>query len=308
MGPTFRFPIFDRMAKLLVVGPNPAWQKVLVFGALKPGEVNRASQSLSLASGKGINAAKVLRRLGHEVDLLQIVGGPNGKRCLDACAELGIRSLHVEVPEETRQCITLADGRGETTELIEPFRLSRPGASEALLALLPAAADAYDAVALCGTVPEGAGEGLYEAILGRLRTRVSVIDAWQGLAAATLARATCVKMNKAEYAALEKRLGARDLAPVRFLLTDGGKEACVREGGAEIARIRPPGLGSVANPIGAGDTVTAAVVHHLLAGEDPKEAFRRGLAMGSASCLKFRPAEYAEGDYIRLLPLTEAVA
>jgi sugar/nucleoside kinase (ribokinase family) len=61
----------------------------------------------------------------------------------------------------------------------------------------------------------------------------------------------------------------------------------------------------VANPIGAGDTVTAGVLHHLLEGLPPAEAFRRGLALGSASCLKFQPADYADGDYARLLPLTE---
>ena len=293
------------MARILVVGPNPAWQKVLILGALKPGEVNRASQALSLASGKGINTAKVLRRLGHEVDLLQIVGGSNGRRCLEACERLGIRSLHLETPAETRQCITLADGRGETTEIIEPFRVSLPDAVKALLALLPDDAGAYDAIAMCGTVPDGAGEGLYAAILERLRPRVSVLDAWQGLSAATLARATCVKMNRTEYAALEKRLGAESLAGALFLITDGGKIATVQRAGTVNARIQPPGLGSVANPIGAGDTVTAAVVHHLLAGLTPEEAFRRGLALGSASCLKFPPAEYADGDYARLLPLTE---
>jgi fructose-1-phosphate kinase PfkB-like protein len=293
------------MARILVVGPNPAWQKVLVFGVLKPGEVNRASHSLSMASGKGINTGKVLRRLGHEVTLLQIVGGLNGRRCLEGCAKLGIASLHLEVAEETRQCITLADGRGETTEIIEPFRISKPGAIAALLALLPADPDAFDGIALCGTVPDGAGEGLYAAILDRLRPRVSVMDAWQGLAASTLARTTCVKMNRTEFAALEKRLGADALTEPLFLLTDGGKAAAVQRGGSVLARICPPGLGSVANPIGAGDTVTAGVLHHLLEGLPPAEAFRRGLALGSASCLKFQPADYADGDYARLLPLTE---
>ena len=71
---------------------------------------------------------------------------------------------------------------------------------------------------------------------------------------------------------------------------------------------RPAGLGQIANPIGAGDTVTAGVLHFLLAGLSAAEAFRHGLAMGSASCIKILPAEYSEGDYQRLLPMTELVA
>lgn len=295
------------MPRILVVGPNPAWQKVMILGALQPGQVNRASQSLSMASGKGMNTAKVLKRLGHEVSLLQIVGGANGRRCLEGCAKLGIESLHVEVPEETRQCITLADGRGETTEIIEPFRLGRPGASEALLALLPAEAESFDAVALCGTVPDGAGSGLYAAVLDRMRPRISVIDAWQGLSAETLAKANCVKMNRGEYTDLGKRLGAGGVGEALFLLTAGSGEACVLRQDKAEARILPASLGSVANPIGAGDTVTAGLIHFLLEGLPIAEAFRRGLAMGSASCIKFQPAEYAEGDYQRLLALTELV-
>jgi fructose-1-phosphate kinase PfkB-like protein len=294
------------MAKILVAGPNPAWQKVMVFGEFRPGQVNRASQSLSMASGKGINAAKVLRRLGHEVTVLQIVGGINGKRVLEACGRLGLASLHVEVPEETRLCVTLADGRGETSEIIEPFRLSAP-AVDRLLDLLPRDREAFDGIALLGTVPPGAGLGLYDAILERLQPRVSVIDAWQDVSIATFAKATGVKMNRSEYGDLEKRLGAPALAGIPFLLTAGGGEACVLRSGRVEARIRPPGLGQVANAIGAGDTVTAGLTHFLLGGEPPVEAFRRALAMGSASCLKFPPAEYSEGDYQRLLAETEVL-
>jgi len=292
--------------RILVVGPNPAWQKVMVFGEFRPGQVNRASQSLSMASGKGINAAKVLRRLGHEVTVLQIVGGINGRRILDACSRMGLASLHLEVPEETRLCVTLADGRGETSELIEPFRLSSP-AVERLLDLLPRERDAFDGIAMLGTVPPGAGPGLYDAILERLRPRVSVIDAWQDVSAGAFAKATAVKMNRSEYGELEKRLGAPALEGIPFLLTSGGGEACVLRSGRTEALIRPPRLGQVANAIGAGDTVTAGLAHFLLAGEPTVEAFRRALAMGSASCLKFPPAEYAEGDYQRLLSETEVL-
>lgn len=297
------------MARILVVGPNPAWQKVFVFGEFRPGQVNRASQSLTMASGKGINAAKVLKRLGHEVSVLQILGGINGRRVLEACARMGLASLHAEVPEETRMCVTLADGRGETSELIEPFRVSAP-AVDALLALLPREADAFDAIALLGTVPPGAGEGLYDAVLERLRPRVSVIDAWQGVSLPTLAKASCAKMNLSEYGGLAERAaaaGAGTAPEGLFLVTAGAGEARVLRSGVTEARIRPPGLGQVANAIGAGDTVTAGVAHFLLAGLGPTEAFRRALAMGSASCLKFGPAEYAEGDYQRLLAATEVL-
>jgi fructose-1-phosphate kinase PfkB-like protein len=313
------------MAEILVVGLNPAWQTILGFRDFHPGEVNRAHSAESLASGKGINAAKVLARLGHRVTVLQILGGDSGRKCLEGCEALGIRSLQAWVKTETRRCLTLLHrdvpvtaagpvtsggsvAPGESTEIIEPFRVEEPGTREALLAALPADPGAFEAVAICGTVPPGAGEGIYDALLERLRPRVSVVDAWQGLRPESLAKATCLKMNQSEYASLKEAVGGQALGEALFLLTSGAGEASVLRRGARIGRLAPPPLPSVANPIGAGDTVTAGVVHHLLSGLDPVEAFRHGLAMGSASCLLRLPAEYREEDVSRLLPLTRVLA
>ena len=300
------------MARILVAGLNPAWQKLLGFADFRPGEVNRALNATTLASGKGINAAKVLRRLGHEVWLLQILGGENGRRCRDACDALGIHGVNFWVKAETRQCLTLlhgnpADTAGECTEIIEPFRVAEAGVGLALLEALPADPTVFDGLAICGTVPPGVGEGVYAELLKRFRPQVSVVDAWQGLRPDSLASATCVKLNQLEYRALEERLGPGGTGDALFLLTSGSGEASVRRGRDCLARILPPRLAAVANPIGAGDTVTAGLVHYLLQGMDPVEAFRHGLAMGSASCLDRLPAEYSEADFRRLLPMTEVL-
>ncbi|MDB5106216.1 MAG: hypothetical protein JWP91_3905 [Fibrobacteres bacterium] len=317
------------MAKILVVGLNPAWQKVLEFADFTLGEVNRAKNLSSLASGKGINAAKVLRRLGHEVWVLQILGGENGKLCLEACEDLGIRSLYSWVETETRQCLTLLHGPGGsqgnpaatgsrggqadpasrkpggTTEIIEPFRVKEPGIADALLGVLPEDAEFFDAVVISGTVPSGVDDRIYDAILERFDPIISVIDAWQGLSPGSLARATCVKMNHEEFRALTERLGPGGIGETLYLLTSGGGEASMLRSGSTLARLLPPRLSEVLNPIGAGDTVTAGLTHFLLAGLKASEAFRHGLAMGSASCLHPLPAEFTDEDYQALLPMVE---
>ncbi len=316
------------MAKILVVGLNPAWQKVLEFADFRPGEVNRAKSVSAMASGKGINAAKVLRRLGHEVWLLQILGGENGKRCLEGCEELGIRSLYAWVESETRQCLTLLHGNGSgkgaqeigskpsvasagessaggATEIIEPFRVREAGVTDSLLSVLPEDADFFDAIVISGTKPPGIEDGLYDAILDRYAAGVTVIDAWQGVTVGTLDRATCIKLNQAEFRALTERLGPQGVGEALFLLTSGGGEAAMLRAGNTLARLLPPRLSDVMNPIGAGDTVTAGLTHFLLQGLKASEALRRGMAMGSASCLHPLPAEFTDEDYLALLPLVE---
>lgn len=288
------------MAKILVVGLNPAWQKILEFDALQPGEVNRARNLVQLASGKGMNAAKVLRRLGHEVHLLQVLGGSNGQRCLVACQALGIQSLHAWVEEETRQCLTLVDsGAGAATEIIEPFEIETPGAAKTILSLLPAQPSSFEAALISGTVPAGLPDDMYRRILSGLNPGLTMLDAWKGVDAALLSKVDYVKVNRAEHATLEPLAG--DSGPL-FLVTDGAGEAVVQRSRKLQSRIPTARLERVRNPIGAGDTVAAGTLHFLLAGQDPVEAFRRGLAMGSASCLNLEPAQFAWEEFEALLP------
>ncbi len=226
------------MAKILVVGLNPAWQSVMAFAELRPGRVNRATESVSFASGKGINAAKVLKRLGHEVHILQILGGENGRRCLGGCLELGLHSLDVWVETETRQCSTLRDlGNGQVTELIAPFtvgrgavaddrasaesdsaagnspdRKSQPllGEPERITAELLNRVDSsegYAAVVVCGSVPAGLPASILPDILRKVCAPIAVVDAWQGFAGEDLGLATCFKLNREENASLCGKMG-----------------------------------------------------------------------------------------------------
>lgn len=280
------------------MGINPAWQKILEFEGFHPSEVNRARSLVQLASGKGMNAAKVLRRFGHEVHLLQVLGGANGQRCLVACQALDIRSIHAWVEQETRECITLVDlADGAATEVIEPFEIDTPGLDDILLDALPGIPAYYDAVLIAGALPPGLHSDLYAKVLDRCRPGISLVDAWKGVEDA-LARATVVKINMTEYKALPETLRASEIL---FLVTDGGREAAMIRGGKSVHRMDVPRLERVRNPIGAGDTVSAGTLHHLLDGVEPQEAFRRALAMGSASCLDLEPAQFSMQAYEHLL-------
>jgi fructose-1-phosphate kinase PfkB-like protein len=116
-------------------------------------------------------------------------------------------------------------------------------------------------------------------------------------------------MNAAEFAALEKiqEANTNSFDGPLFAITAGPGEARMLRGKQILGSFKPPCLAGAINPIGAGDTVTAGLTHHLIQGLPAPEAFRRALAMGSASCLNRFPAEFSEQDYLRLLPEVERV-
>jgi len=53
---------FKDMARTLVLGLNPAWQRLFTLDSLIPGEVHRLGVPLEYPSGKGVNCARVLRK------------------------------------------------------------------------------------------------------------------------------------------------------------------------------------------------------------------------------------------------------
>lgn len=303
------------MARILVVGMNPAWQTILSLAELVPGEVLRAKGAVSLASGKGINCARLLAKSGHHVTLMQVLAGEQGRRCLADCERHGIHSLHVWVEGETRHCLTLRDeSKRQVTEIIEPFAVDFQPAWSSTLLKQAQAGGRFDAMVLLGTLPNGWQGGFYRDCLETVAADLKVLDALQGLAWKDLEQAQWIKVNAEEWRAFRTRQDSERLpgvSPPRFhaLITQGAEGAQLQVGDQPLWHFQPPAI-EVVNPIGAGDTVTAGLVHHLLAGRDAKTAARHALAMGTASCLELLPAHYALENAETLFPriVTQALA
>ncbi len=277
------------MAKILVAGLNPAWQQLFTLPSLRTGAVNRSTGFVSLASGKGMNVAKILADRGHEVSLIQVLAGDRGSRVQAACVERGIRSLHVFTDGETRVCATLLHAP-DTTEVIAPFKVTDPKLSENLLAQIPD--EPFDALLVCGTMPEGMPENWCEVLADRVAAPLLIWDSVASLSAKALSRVTWLKVNAEEFRMLAPRIAASDARPA-LLVTDGGEPATVRfeeDGRWRDLRCVVPPLDTIVNPIGAGDTVTALLADGLLGGLSPRTAIAGALAAAAASCLEVLPA------------------
>ena len=62
--------------KILSAGLTPAWQQIMVFDRLRPGEVNRAREAVWCGSGKVLNAGLAAHHLGGPSLTLAPLGGP----------------------------------------------------------------------------------------------------------------------------------------------------------------------------------------------------------------------------------------
>ncbi len=304
---------------ILCVGATPALQRVMVFPRLEVDGVNRAATTLEGIAGKSINMAKVLRALGEEPFALGFVGGQRGKQLRQQLAALGLLHGFVEVPPETRQCITVIDGSRETiTELVEESR-AVPGARyEELLAMVKkllgsAKPHPCRAIVMSGTLTPKAPADFYLRCV-RLANEagiLSVLDAkGPPLLRALKARPGLVKPNREELAATvghQLKSERALLLAMRKLHRMGAQRVVVTAGkgstlafdGERFWRIRSPKIVAI-NPIGSGDSFTAGVVWRLVRGDDLGEACRWGAAAGAANALTLMAAEVSMKEVRKL--------
>ncbi|RME95816.1 MAG: 1-phosphofructokinase [Verrucomicrobia bacterium] len=309
-------------ARILCVGASPAAQRVMFFDRLRPGAVNRAREVREGAAGKSINVAKVLHALGAAPVAVTFLAGARGRAIANDLANRGIPLRAVEVPAETRQCVTIVEeGAGRVTELVQETPPVEPGHYEALFGLVEEELARVAAVVLSGTLAPGDGPAFHARCVetARQRGRLSVVDtAGEPLLLALTAKPDVAKPNREELAAA---LG-RDLADEPALLE--AMDSCLRRGARAVVitqgpeavlamnaegawRIRPPAIKAL-NPIGSGDAFTAAMTLALVEGASLAEACRRGAAAGAANALQPMAGELDPADYRALIAKTEIEA
>lgn len=288
---------------ILAVGLNPAWQKTLEFEELQFYEVNRAKSVKLIASGKGINFVRAAEKWRKQkAAVFQFTGGETGQKICDYLDAEPIRHCSVNVEQPTRVCTTCLCLKTEKmTELIEPSGTISSKASEELLSGIKENIPDSKGVAICGTYPPGINENFYLEIAKAARNsdKPLIMDSWMNVTPTLELGMDILKINLEEIRALT---GEKEYAraiklclekyPIKIAaVTDGPGNAYLATEG-KIWEYSLPRLDKVANPIGAGDTVSSVFFSEYLDGTPPHEAFAFGLAAASASCLTSVSAEF----------------
>ncbi len=107
-------------AAVLVLSLNPALDLSVDLERLSPGRVNRTRATHLEAAGKGVNVARVLVALGHEVAVSGFLGADNDGAFRRTFETLGIEDACLRVPGETRTNVKLAEDDGRVTDINGP--------------------------------------------------------------------------------------------------------------------------------------------------------------------------------------------
>lgn len=290
---------------ILAAGLTPAWQQILLFDRLTTGEVNRARQSAWCGSGKVLNVGAALHHLKADSLTLCPVGGTTGTQICDDFAMRGIPARWLPIEASTRVCTTLLDeATGVTTELVEN---SSPLTDQELAYYLQAfAVDARLAqlVVLSGSLPQQTPHDFYRKLLERT-TAPAILDVrGRELVECLPLRPLVVKPNREELAMtvgrpLETEQQVIDaMSEVRqlgaqWVIVSGGPDPLLVLGPEGLERITPPQV-RVNNPIGCGDSLTAAIAAKIASGAKPLDAIRFGVEYAAKKAAVLFPVLQAE--------------
>ncbi|MDJ0384638.1 1-phosphofructokinase family hexose kinase [Streptomyces sp. G-G2] len=299
---------------IVTVTLNTALDVTYRVPKLLPYDTHRVSDTVERPGGKGLNVARVLAALGHEVTATGFAGGPAGEavRAGLAAHAPGVTDALMPCAGRTRRTLAVVDAAtGDTTQFNEPGPLITPAEWAAFLerydALVRSCAHPVAAVALCGSLPPGVPVGAYAVLVRSARAAgvpVLLDTSGEALRRGVAARPEMIKPNAAELAELT---GSRDPLPatrdarrrgayaVITSLGPGGLLAATPEG---TWRAAPPRTLS-GNPTGAGDSAVAGLLSALVEGLDWPARLSRAVALSAATVHapvagEFDPRTYEE--------------
>jgi tagatose 6-phosphate kinase len=299
---------------ILCLGTTPAIQRSMIFQSLVVDAVNRTADVAQYASGKSINAARVLHTFGQPVMCIGFVGGNTGEFLLNDLDHAEIKHGFIRVDPPTRLCITLIDrSAGTATELIEESRALPPTAYEQLTLKFQAELARAEAVLLSGSLPPGAPADFYAQCVAATiaAKRFAVLDATgEPLRQALRHRPTVIKPNRQELSETvglpvgtdeELKIAIKHLlamGPVWAVITNGAKET-VASDGKSFWKITTPKV-EVISPIGSGDSFAAGLIAGITSGQTVPQACRLAAACGSANAMTDRAGSVSRPAVSRL--------
>ncbi len=282
---------------IVTVTMNPAIDKTVQLESFEYGSLNRISNIIVDAGGKGINVSKTIKELGGETIATGFIGGSGGNIIEKALKEKGIRTDFVIVEKETRTNLKVAEKNGFITELNEPGPQISQKEIELLIEKLLYYAGKDTIFVISGSIPSGVDKEIYKNLIETLKEKGSMVflDADGELFEKSIeAKPDIIKPNRVEleeYFNIDYRADDAELIRLGNELIQKGIKVVIISLGqmgalflSENTCIKCPGLKvSAHSTVGAGDAMVAAFVYGIHEGLEFRECAKLSMATSAGA-------------------------
>lgn len=262
---------------IITVTMNPAIDKTVDLGHMVHGGLNRVSNVIMDAGGKGINVSKTIKELGGETIATGFIGGVGGILIKKVLEEQNITSDFVEIKSDTRTNLKVVEEDGNVTEFNEPGPLVSEEELQQLIEKLLGYANPDALFVLAGSIPNGVSKLVYQDLTFKLREKGAkvFVDADGELFVHALEAAPDIikpnrheleeyfhkdyRVDEAELVLMSQELFNKGIGMIAVSLGQMGALFLTKE-----KVLRCPGLKVEAHStVGAGDAMVAALSYGL---------------------------------------------
>lgn len=272
------------MANILCITLNPAIDLTLQLPILNVGMVNRTHQTTSEPAGKGINVASILSQLGHSVCVTGFLGDDNAQIFLDKFNRLNLLNHCVMVKGATRQNIKIAEQTGQMTDINSTGFAVNDTHKIALTQKINAIVHNFDMVVVSGSLPVGFDSQDFGKLLDNIlaiNPKLVVDTSGLALKVAIDKQPFLIKPNLDELLQIGislDMLNTQKLA-THSVISLGERGVIWQKPDSNMVANAPKVI--VKSTVGAGDTLTAGMIHGLLTLNDDDQILTQAVAMAS---------------------------
>ncbi|EOT8213344.1 1-phosphofructokinase family hexose kinase [Escherichia albertii] len=280
---------------VIIASLNTAIERLLLVDEQQPGSVHRLLDDKTLAGGKGVNVARVMRQLHRHLPdaptplLLGFLGGATGRLCHELLTQEALEGCWCEIADNTRICEVVTEK--QSPEKASVYNASGPAIApeeyQRLHTLLAQEIPQASALICTGSLARNLPSGEYGRWISLARS-FGVLSLLDTHGAALLASASAlpdiIKINRDELRQASATSG-QDLPRVWqtlgvrcVIITDGHHptQALTPEGEYEISAPSVPTV----SPVGSGDAYCAGLIASLLA--QPQAGWVKHLTLAAA--------------------------
>lgn len=287
------------MPEILTLTLNPSIDLASAVETVRHTHKMRSAGERMDPGGGGINVARVLARLGCDVEALYLAGGVTGPVLAGLLQRCGTPHRALPIAGDTRISMAVHErSSGHEYRFVPQGPVVSAAEAQQCLALLQQLPCRY--LVLSGSLPQGLPQDFYVQVVAALKGRgVQVVLDTSGPALKTTLAAGGVHLVKPSRGELEELVGTPLREPQALRAAAQG---IVAQGGAQLVAVTLGHEGALLahaggvlqlpaipvqarSAVGAGDSFVAAMTHGLYLGLPLEQAFRLGVAGGTAAVL-----------------------
>ena len=285
---------------------NPALDYISQVENFEIGKINRTKTEKILPGGKGLNVSTVLKNLGIESTALGFVAGFTGEELKRSIEEKGIKTDFIKVEKGITRINVKISSNEETALNGNGPEITEEDINKLLEKIKEITKE--DMVILAGNIPRCINNDIYEIICKTLEKNnvTFVVDATKELLMNVLKyKPFLIKPNKEELEeTFKEKIETKEeiIVHAKKLQQIGAQNVLISLGGDGAILVTTEGKeyyskapkGKVLNTVGAGDSMVAGFIAGYEQSGEFEQAFKIGIATGSASSFSMNLATAEE--------------